>query len=117
MPFREKDKVYEQFRNRINDVRKAFDLRESRERMDKFESNVSQIEGDQNKLMRERERLARILETRRTELRTYENNLGFLSAKSKSGNSLVKDFERKIDHIKDDIRELESKIKLLDSKL
>ncbi len=117
VPFREKDKVYEQFRNRINDVRKAFDLRESRERMDKFESNVSQIEGDQNKLMRERERLARILETRRTELRTYENNLGFLSAKSKSGNSLVKDFERKIDHIKDDIRELESKIKLLDSKL
>lgn len=117
VPFREKDKVYEQFRNRLNEVRKAFDLRERAERMDNFESTVSQIEGDQNKLMRERERLARVLETRRTELRTYENNLGFLSAKSKSGNSLVKDFERKIERLKDDIRDLEEKIRLLDSKL
>ncbi len=117
VPFREKDKVYEQFRSKINEVRKAFDLRESRERMDNFESNISALEGDQGRLMRERERLARILETRRTELRTYENNLGFLSAKSKSGNSLVKDFERKIERLKDDIKELQDKIKLLDSKL
>ena len=117
VPFREKDKVYDQFRAKINEVRKAFDLRESRERMDNFESNISQMEGDQGKLIRERERLARVLETRRTELRTYENNLGFLSAKSKSGNSLVKDFERKIERLKEDIRELEDKIKVLDSKL
>lgn len=117
VPFREKDKVYEQFRNRINEIRKAFDLRESRERMDNFESAVSQFEGDQNKLMRERERLVRILETRRTELRTYQNNLGFLTAKSKSGNTLLKDFERKIERLKDEIHTLEDKIKLLDTKL
>lgn len=117
VPFREKDKVYEQFRNRINEVRKEFDLNDRRGRQERFENSVAEIEGDENKLYKERERQLRLLETRRAELRTYENNLGFLSAKSKSGNSLVKDFERKIERLKADIAGLEDRIRLIDSKL
>ena len=75
------------------------------------------MDGDDSRLMRERERQLRLLETRRAELRTYENNLGFLTAKSKSGNSLVQEFERKIERLRADITALEDKIKLLDSKL
>ncbi len=59
----------------------------------------------------------RVLENRRNDLRTYENNLGFLSAKSKSGNSLVHDMERRIERLKADIKDIEDKIKILDGKL
>ena len=117
VPFREKDKVYEAFRSRINEVREKFNLAVRRERMERFENAVAELDGDSNRLMRERERQLRLLETRRAELRTYENNLGFLSAKSKSGNSLVRDFERKIENLKADIAQLEERVKLIDSKL
>ena len=62
---------------------------------------------------RERDRLARVAEAKRAELRTLENNLGFLSAKSKSGNSLIQDFERKIERLREDIAEISDKIKML----
>lgn len=114
VPFREKDKVYEAFKNRIDEVRKKFDLRERR---NKFEETLAGIEGDNVKMGRERDRLIRVLETRRAELRTYENNLGFLSAKSKSGNSLVKDFEKKIERLKADIEQLEDQIRQLEDKI
>lgn len=115
VPFREKDRVYEAFKNRIDEVRAKFDLRESRERRDRFEENLAAMEGDAGKMARERDRLLRIVETRRAELRTYENNLGFLSAKSKSGSSLVKDFEKKIERLKGDIATLEDQIRQIEA--
>jgi hypothetical protein len=117
VPFREKDKVYEAFRTRINEVRNQFDLNDRRNRMERFENAINEAGNDENKLLRERERQMRLLDNRRAELRTYENNLGFLNAKSKSGNSLVHDFERKIERLKADITSLEEKITLIDSKL
>ncbi len=72
---------------------------------------------DQQKLYRERERILRAFEIKRNELKTYENNLGFLSSKSKSGDSMVREMERRIQRIKDDLASIEEKIKLIDSKL
>lgn len=117
VPFREKDRIYEAFKKRIDEIREKFDLREARERRGRFEENLAAMEGDGNKIGRERDRMLRILETRRAELRTYENNLGFLSAKSKSGNSLVKDFEKKIERLKEEISTIEEQVKQLEAKL
>lgn len=117
VPFREKDKVYEAFRDKLNELRDALELREHRERMNRFETAVAEIEGDDNKLYREREKLLRVAEAKRNELRTYENNLGFLSAKSKSGDSMLRDFQRKIERLKADIDQIDEKVKLIDSKL
>lgn len=117
VPFKEKDKVYDEFRSKINELRKALDIKESRARMERFESAVAEIEGDDNKLYRERERLLRVADAKRAELRTLENNLGFLSSKSKSGESMLRDFARKIERQKADIADIEEKIKLIDSKL
>lgn len=61
--------------------------------------------------------MVRALDSRRAELRTYENNLGFLSSKSKSGDSLVRDMSRRIERLKADIAEIQDKIRLLDEKL
>ncbi len=117
VPFREKDKLYTAYREAIDAVRRHFDMAERGARRERFEANVAQLDGDTDKLFRERERLLRIVENRRNELRTYENNLGFLNSKSKSGESLLRDMERRIERLKADIEEMLEKVKVLDSKL
>lgn len=117
VPFREKDKVYEAFRAKLDELRSMLNMRESRARMERFTESIGQMEGDDQKLYRERERLMRTLEGRRQELRTYENNMGFLSSRSKSGESMVREFERKAERLKEDISGLEDQIRLIDSKL
>jgi len=117
VPFKEKDKINDAYRAAVNELRRTLNVNESRARMDRFEANLSQIEGDKAKLLRERERMARTLESRRIEIRTYENNLGFLTSKSKSGESMVNEFHRKIDRLKEDITSIEERIRLIDSKL
>ncbi len=117
VPFREKDKLYEAYRSALDAIRDHFAIAESRARRQRFAASVAEIEGDGNKLFRERERLVRALEGRRADLRTYQNNLGFLSSKSKSGDSLLRDMERRIERLKADIAELEEKIALLDGKI
>lgn len=119
VPFREKDKVYDAYRARLDALRDALNMSRSRDRMERFTDNISTLEGDKAKLLHERERLMRALEARRQELRTYENNLGFLSftSKSKGGDSMLHEFERKADRLRDDINDLLEKIKLIDAKL
>ena len=75
------------------------------------------IRDSKAKLARERERMARTLESRRIEIRTYENNLGFLTSKSKSGESMVNEFRRKIERLKEDIAQIEERMRLIDGKL
>lgn len=117
VPFKEKDAVYDAFRKRIDEVRRQYDLRQSRERMEKFNSNLSEMAGDKDRLGRERERMARALDARRQELRTYANNLGFLSSKSKSGDSLVRDIEGKMRRLEAEIADIEQRMRLVDEKL
>ena len=52
----------------------------------------------------------------RNEIKTYENNLGFLtlSSKSKQGNSLIEELNRKMDKLKADMQEVKAKIAALD---
>ncbi len=117
VPFKEKDKVYEDYRSKINAIRDALNLRENRARINRFETAVSEIENDNTKLYRERDRLLHTAELKRNELRTYENNLGFLSSNSKTGDSMLREFQRKIERIKADLVEIEEKVKIIDSKL
>lgn len=117
VPFRDKTKLYEQFRAAIDALYEHFDLRGQHNRMVRFESNIASLSADQAKLMRERDKLMRAYEARKNDLHTYENNLGFLSSKSKSGDSMVREIERRVERLKADLAELSDKIKLLDSKL
>ena len=117
VPYREKDKVYEAYRAKVDELYKHFDMRGSQARMSNFEDSVNEMSGDENKLYRERERLMRNYEQKRNELNTYENNMGFFNSKSKSGDSMLRELERKIQRIKEEIATLEQKIKVIDSHL
>ena len=74
--------------------------------MASFESNIDKITDD-NRLVRERERMLRAYEQRRNELKTYENNLGFLNFKSRSGEEMLRQMNSKMQRIKDDLAEIE----------
>lgn len=115
VPFKEKDKIYAEYRAAVDKAYEKFDMKGSKANLANFETNLNQISGD--KVYHERERLVRTYETKCNELKTYQNNMGFLNATSKSGNSLVKELERKIDRIKEDIALLEQKIKMIDDKI
>lgn len=114
VPYKMKDKLYDEYRATLSAVRENFDLRESRARMNRFEEQISGLNGDDRKLARERERLTRAMEQKRNELKTFENNLGFFNIKSKEGSSMLREMQHRIQRIKDDITELQNKVKLLD---
>lgn len=116
VPFKMKDKLYDEYRATMDAVRENFDLRESRARMHRFEEQLAGLSSDERRLAGERNRLARALEQKRNELKTFENNLGFLNIKSKEGNSMLREMEKRTQRIKDDIKELEQKMALLNEK-
>jgi len=117
VPFREKDKINDAYRTLVAELRRRLNLNETRARMDRFESSIKELEGDNAKLYRERDRLVRALENRRNDIRTYENNIGFLTSKSKTGESMLREFTQKIERLKEDIRQIEEKIRIIDSSL
>ena len=51
----------------------------------------------------------------KNEVQTYENNLGFLNASSKKGNSLIDEMNRKVQKLKDQVQLVREKIKAIDS--
>lgn len=117
VPFKDKDKIYDAYKAVVDSLYDRFDIKETKANMSNFAQSINDMGNDENKLYRERERLVRTFEAKRNELKTYENNMGFFNVKSKDGNSLLRDMERKMQRIKDDLATLEEKIKLIDSKL
>ena len=113
VPFKHKDAVNAEYRAELSRLFGAFDLRESRQRMRRFEGELKKMDGDESRISRERERLVRAIESRQSEIKTIENNLGFF--KFSSGGNMVKEYERKIAKIKEDIAQIQDKINLLDA--
>ena len=113
VPFREKDKVYKRYKTLIDTLFDTFRKNETSRKVARFKDSIK--EGGMN-VARERERLLRIYENMCGEIKIYENNLGFLNASSKSGNSLVAEMQRKMEKLKDDAQLILKKIAALDEK-
>ena len=116
VPFKDKDKVYTEYKTAVDKAFEKFDMKEVKSTLSNYENSISQIT-DKDKIYREREYLVRSYEQKRNDLKNFENNMGFFNATSKSGNSMLKEMERRIQKIKDELSLIEKKINLLDSKL
>ena len=115
VPFKDKDKLYEQYRAIVDKLYKTFNLNAVSKKASKFRSAVSKMqENGAQAIYREREKLVRNYENLLNELHTYENNLGFLNATSKSGNSLLTELNKKMDKLKAEIEEAKEKIRSID---
>lgn len=118
VPFKEKDQVYTDYRATIDKIFTYLNVDSSQRRLDSFKNNLKEISAQgENKLYREREKLVRAYEHLKSEIATYENNIGFLTSSSKKGGGLIREMERKIEALKDESKLIEQKINLLDEKV
>ena len=116
VPFKEKDKIYAEYREVMDKLRSELNINTSRRRLDNFKNNIKNIaRRGEDALMDERGRLMRKYEQMKQEIQTYENNLGFLNAASKKGNSLIDELNKKVQKLKDDCELVRQKIKAIDA--
>ena len=116
VPFKEKDKLYEEYHAVLDKLYKDLNISVAKRRLSKFKDNIKQVaERGGDALDNERARLMRQYETIKQEVQTYENNLGFLNASSKKGNSLIDEMNRKVQKLKDDMNLVREKIKAIDA--
>lgn len=116
VPFKEKDNVYKEYHDILGRLYKELNITTARRRLDKFKSNLKNVaEKSVDALDNERARLMRRYEQLKQEIQTYENNMGFLNASSKKGNSLIDEMNRKVQKLKDDMNLVREKIKAIDA--
>ena len=116
VPFKEKDKIYEEYHAVLDKLYKDLNISVAKKRLSSFKQNLKQVaERGENALDNERARLFRQYEAIKQEVQTYENNLGFLNASSKKGNSLIDEMNRKVQKLKDDMNLVREKIKAIDA--
>ena len=117
VPFKEKDKIYKEYHEAVDKQFDRLKVDQNDRKMQTFRNSLSDMsngERGKGKLYGEREKLMRMYERMKNELQTYENNIGFLSISSKGGGGLLKEMERKIDKLKDEMALIIKKIDAID---
>ncbi|MBR6446442.1 MAG: DUF349 domain-containing protein [Prevotella sp.] len=115
VPYKEKDKLYKEYREVLDKLYKDLNISAAHRRLDNFKSSLKNMaKRGEEALDNERTRLMRRYEQMKQEIQTYENNLGFLNAASKKGSSLIDEMNRKVQKLKDDLQLTYDKIKAID---
>ena len=116
VPFKEKDKLYKEYHAVLDKLYQDLNISVAKRKLNTFKQNLKQVaERGENALDNERTRLFRQYENLKSEIQTYENNLGFLNASSKKGNCLIDEMNRKVQKLKDDMNLVREKIKAIDA--
>ncbi len=115
VPFKEKDKLYKEYKTAIDSQFDRLNMDQTNRRMDFFKANLEDMaEKGQQKLLGERKRLMRVYDSLNNDIATYENNIGFFSGSSKNAAGMIKDMERKIAKLKEERELVIEKIKMLE---
>lgn len=120
VPFKEKDKIYKEYHEAVDRQFDRLKVDQNDRKMQSFRNNLSDMtsgERGKGRLYSERDKLMRIYERMKNELQTYENNIGFLSISSKGGGGLLKEMERKIEKLKEEMALTIKKIDAIDENL
>ncbi len=112
VPFKEKDKVYQAYHEALDILYKKLNKTRVSRRLNAFKEGMKEVakRGD-NAVDSERQRLQRRFDAMKQELENYENNLNFLTASSKKGNSLIDEMNRKVEKLRDELELMKQKIK------
>lgn len=115
VPFRDKDKLHDAYRAEVSRLHDELDMSTAKAQFAAFENDVNNL--NDNDLERQRDKLLRSLEMKKNEIKTFENNLGFFNSKSKSGEAMLRDMQRRIARLRDEQNNIEKKLQLIDDKL
>lgn len=105
VPFKEKDKIYNAYQEVCDKLYES--ARSSR----MAASAAVRVQRIKEAAGNDSQRLQRAYEQLKAEIKTYENNLGFLSASSKKGNALVDMLEKKVQALKSELKEMEARMR------
>ena len=120
VPYKLKDRVYREFYDSTEAQFDRLNIDKGDRKLESFKTNISDIARSgnaKNQLLRERERLMRQYDRMKSELQTYENNIGFLSFSSKKGNHLLDDMNQKMEKIKSELQLIVKKVEAIDREL
>ena len=111
VPFREKDKLYDEYHAAVDALRIKFGITPGKPRR---QGGKARRGGEALQPQDERARLMRQYESLKSEIQTYENNIGFLSVSSKKGNKLIDDMNRKVERLKSEYEAVKARIIAID---
>ena len=120
VPFKEKDKAYKEFIDATDKQYARLKIDKSERKLDNFKTNIEEMtksDHSRGQVYHEREKLMRQFERMKSDLQTYENNIGFFSSSSKKGNTLVDDMNNKIEKIKEELELIIKKIDAIDENI
>lgn len=117
VPYKYKDKVQQEYREAMYNQYNKLNLDENQRELLKYRSKIKNIQQKpkaDNRIRQERDKFINKIKKLEANIMTWENNLGFISAESKEANSMIHDFEEKLNNARKEIELLEEKIKLID---
>jgi Domain of Unknown Function (DUF349) len=115
IPFKDKDKLQNEFRAIINERLDQLKISEVEITTLTYQSRVESLKTDpqaKRLISREREGLVGKINQMKEDINLWENNIGFL-ANSKNAAILKDEFEKKINKTKSEVKVLEAKLKML----
>ncbi len=116
VPLKEKDKIVAAYRNAID--QKFADIKDSdnEHKFIRFRKHINELKGSpksEKSLKFERDKLLQKFRQIEQDIALWENNMGFFT-KSKKADSILTDIEKKIEKAKEELLQIEEKIKLID---
>jgi hypothetical protein len=118
VPFRDKETLYKEYRGLCDKIYDAYGVSQAKRRLNNFRKNLAEkVENAGGSLENERQKMQRAYERMLAEIKTYENNIGFLNAGSKKGNSLVEAMNKKVEKLRDELNLLAQKIRAVDDEM
>ena len=120
VPFKDKDRAHNEFSKAIDAQYSRLNIDKTERRLDSFKSNISEMtrtDQSRGQVFHERNKLMRQFERMKSELQTYENNIGFLTTSSKKGSSLLDDLNNKVEKTKAELELIIKKIEAIDENI
>jgi len=116
VPLKVKDEVQKRFRTAIKKHFDKLNSQDGKSKIIQFQSKIEEAKTNPrslSKLRQNRERMFNRMRQLENDLTVWENNIGFF-AKTKNAEAMLEEVKRKIERAKEEIAELNEKIKLID---
>ena len=116
VPFKNKDEIHKEYREELNKVFEKLKLNESEKKELQFTNKLENIKNSANsrfKARNEREKIVFKIDKMKSDIILWENNIGFF-AKSKNAESMIHDFNKKIENAKKSVKTLQKQLRMFD---
>jgi len=116
VPFKNKDEIHKEYREELNKIFENLKLNELEKKELQFVNKIESIKNSANssfKARNEREKIVFKIDKIKSDIILWENNIGFF-AKSKNAESMINDFNKKIENAKDTVKSLKKQLRMFD---